>query len=91
MKMTMFSKLFLTGAFSTVLAANLGLASLASASTAPVRASAGSRAAARVYAGDDKKKDDKKGKSDDKGEGKAEGKAEGKKGGDKKPAPGGGW
>jgi len=83
---TMFSKLFLAGVFSTVLAANLGLAPLASASTAPVRASAaGARAAARVYAEDDKKKDDKKGKSD--------GKAEGKKGGDKKPAPApsGGW
>ena len=82
----MFSKLFLAGVFSTVLAANLALTPVASASTAPVRVSvAASRAAARVYAEDEKKKDDKKGKSD--------GKAEGKKGGDKKPAPApsGGW
>ena len=78
---TMLSKLFLPAIFSTVLAAALSLS--ASASTGPVRATATvSNAAARVYAGDDKKTDDKKTKGD---------KAE-KKGADKKDkAPAGGW
>jgi hypothetical protein len=81
---TMFSKLFLAGVFSTVLAAALALSPLASASTAPVRSTvSASGSAARVYAEDEKKKDDKKSKS--------EGKADSKKGGDKKPAPSGGW
>jgi hypothetical protein len=79
---TMFSKLFLAGVFSTVLAA--ALSPLASASIAPIRSTvSASGSAARVYAEDEKKKDDKKSKS--------EGKADSKKGGDKKPAPSGGW